>query len=218
MKLHSNQNPFHNLKGHSVKTRYPRPDFTKKCGMSTLLIQILFMNGRNRKMDNKAKSYVCNWFSASLNSVLWSFWLTFIADAPILCLAKKYGRSVQRWEVRKGEEDSWSSSIHNFTQWNRNWNTVETHVHTQIQICRYVQNAKHSQPHSKQKCLATPPVLSWIHLYFITGFKISSYSQCPLLPPKPNKASKDAKIVFQLSWTYLHLFFTSVFQRSNLTP
>lgn len=35
--------------------------------MSTLLIQILFMNGGDKKVNNKAKSYACNWYSASLN-------------------------------------------------------------------------------------------------------------------------------------------------------
>lgn len=44
----------HSLKGHAVKTCYPRPNFKKKCGMSTLLIQTLFMNGGERKVDNKA--------------------------------------------------------------------------------------------------------------------------------------------------------------------
>lgn len=62
IKIHSTA-----LKGHSVKTCYPRPNFKKKCGMSTLLIQILLMNDRDRKADNKAKSYICNWHSASLN-------------------------------------------------------------------------------------------------------------------------------------------------------
>lgn len=77
------------------------------------------------------------------------------------------------------------------------WKHIYIHTDSDLQI--HIRSTKHSHPHSKQKCLETPPVLSWIHLYFITGFKISSYSQCPPLPPQPNKASKDARIVFQLS-------------------
>lgn len=46
---HNDQHPFHSLKGHTVKTCYPRPNLKKKCGMSTLLIQILFMNGGERR-------------------------------------------------------------------------------------------------------------------------------------------------------------------------
>lgn len=139
--------------------------------MSTLLIQTLFMNGRDRKVGNKAESYVCNWYSASLNfqfNEAFKWLLCHQCSAYLRsfgggCRDDRSAKVNTILHSEKGNETLW----------------IHTNTYTQIQICRRIFKAQNIFPPSKQKCLKTSPIFSWIHLHFITSFKTPSLFPIP---------------------------------------
>jgi hypothetical protein len=177
MKIH-----FRAWKDTVLKTWNPRLNFKEKCGMSRVLIQILFMNGRDRKVDNKTKSYIWSRYSASSNLEL--------DEASEWLLHPKHQCSHAQLKVLAGCAE--------MREGLERWGLTTCHIYIYILFCT-VEEMKHCKyihlhrfrsidSYSMHKTLpqpvlsknASPHHLPWIQRLFVIIISLKTSSLFPM--------------------------------------
>lgn len=185
--------------------------------MSTLLIQTLLMNDRDRKADNKVKSSICNWHSASLNFQLneaFGWLLYHMHQCFLQCAVMREGQ--KRWGLETFQNIQFCTAEEEMKHCEYEYTHTNIHIHKH-RLRPASTQLKHRtlpHPHCKQKCLHTPPVLPGFICTSLLVWKLLVYSHH--YQDQPNKARKHGQDCFrELSCIY---FSHRSFKMSNLTP
>ena len=126
-----------------------------------------------------------------------------------LCLGKKFWQRAvmregrKRWGLKTFQHTQFCTAEEEMKHW------IHTHTHTFRPAETQLKPGTLNHLHYMQKCLNTLPVTPGFICISILVWKLLVYSHH--YQDQPNTPRL-------LSWTFLHLFLTSVLQTSNLTP